>query len=58
MPAHKRPIREWQCNDHNCLRPAKFEVYDTFNRLMGRYCGVHANQRIERLNSGQKAKPF
>lgn len=50
MPAHKRPIRVWSCNQESCSRKAIFEVYDTFNRLIGRFCGAHADGKVSRLN--------
>ena len=50
MTAYKRALGDPDCQEWGCARKATFKVFNSANALVGKFCGPHANQAVDRLN--------
>lgn len=48
MPAYSIPIMKRLCQ--RCKRPAKEEVFNTYNSLVGHFCAKCAAIKVKELN--------
>lgn len=48
MPAHTKELPKRRCLD--CDKPAKVEVFNTYNSSLGYYCTRHGRALVERIN--------
>ena len=53
MSAHARPIKV-QCDTRGCVKHATWEVFNTYNAALGRYCTRHANEKVMELKRGER----
>ena len=51
MPAYKQRLFDHECQEPGCDRKATFRVFNSFNGLVGRFCGPHANKKIDEMNA-------
>lgn len=45
------PLTKPKCA--TCGAPARFEVFNTWNGAVGKYCGTHAEKRLRELREGE-----
>lgn len=51
MSAYKMPLTKPKCV--TCGAAARFEVFNTWNGSVGKFCGTHAEKRLRELRAGE-----
>ncbi len=54
MSAHSRPL-VLECYAPGCTKRCTEEVFNTYNAPQGKYCKVHATERVKMLREGERA---
>lgn len=45
-----------KCDNSFCIKHARFEVFNKFNSLMGKYCPSCALRKVKELNENEEHK--